>query len=318
MLSKKLQLLAQIVGCVTIGLLAVYGLLMILSGNSPVWAAIGQAAPRLGTASSIPATFNYQGFLRDPDGSLTTGSYTITARIYDQGTEGSTLYTTIVPNVTVRDGLFNIVLGDDPSMSDEVFADVPRYIGISLNNDPELIPRQRLHAVPWALYATNAMTATTAMTAKTATTLVSDTVIIGGHLRLQNNATGTKMIGLRTSGDALDIDTTGGDLYINTDHNPPTTTRMIRLNGNVMWTGHLTSLTISFHEKESEHAGEQSKVMTLSANSVCFLNKVDLWDPYTHHNLCRIDDDGTNWVLKAYADTGTNSRTWCSARCLEW
>jgi hypothetical protein len=162
MVFKKLQVLAQIVGCVTIALLAIYGLLMVLSDDSSVWAAIDQVATL--ASEEVPSTFNYQGFLRDPDGSLTTGSYTITARIYDLATEGTALYETTVPNVTVRDGLFNIVLGDDPPMTAEAFSDVPRYIGISLNNDPELIPRQRLHAVPWAL---------------TAKTLVSNAVING-------------------------------------------------------------------------------------------------------------------------------------------
>ena len=98
MLFKKFQIVTQIVGCVTIALLAIYGLLMVLSGDSPVWAAIGQAATLAG--EEIPSTFNYQGFLRDPDGSLTTGSYTITARIYDLATEGTALYMATVLNVT--------------------------------------------------------------------------------------------------------------------------------------------------------------------------------------------------------------------------
>jgi hypothetical protein len=312
MLSKKLQQLTQIVGCVTIGLLAVYGLLMILSGSSPVWAAIGQAAPRLGTASSMPTTFNYQGFLRNPDGSLTTGSYTITARIYDLATQGTTLYSTTVPNVTVRDGLFNIVLGDDPPMSAEAFADVPRYIGISLNDDPELIPRQRLHAVPWALYATHAMTATTAET------LVSDAEINGltstGDIRLQN-AAGTKSIELRTSGTFLDIDTAGGDLYINTDH---TTTRTIRLDGDVAWTGHLTSMVVG----DEVHVDSPSSAVDLgdATNRICFLvgvnvNDVDSSDEWAG---CFIDREADgHWWLTAWK-VGDDDDAQCEARCLSW
>jgi hypothetical protein len=169
MLFKKFQMVAQIVGCVTIALLAIYGLLTVLSGDSPVWAAIGQSQAATLASQDIPSTFNYQGFLREPDGSLATGSYTITARIYDLAKGGTALYTTTVQNVTVRDGLFNIVLGERPSMSAEAFSDVPRFIGISLKYDrngypEELIPRQRIHAVPWAL---------------TAKTLVSNAVVDG-------------------------------------------------------------------------------------------------------------------------------------------
>lgn len=155
MLTKKFQALAQVVGCVTIGLLAVYGLLMLAGGGSVL--ASGQTPA---SAAVLPSTFNYQGLLRNPDGSLTTGSFTITARIYDAAASGSALYTETFASVTVRDGLFNVVLGDNPQGQNltGVFAEMPRYIGIQLDDTPELIPRQRLHGVPWALYATNAMT----------------------------------------------------------------------------------------------------------------------------------------------------------------
>jgi C-terminal domain of apextrin len=165
MLKTKFQTLAQVVGYVTIGLLAVYGLLTLAGGGSAlasVSAALGTASGQ-SAAAAIPSTFNYQGLLRNPDGSLTTGSYTITARIYDVAASGSALYTETFPSVTVRDGLFNMVLGDNPqgqNLTSE-FAEMPRYIGIQLDDAAELIPRQRLHGVPWALYATNAMTATT-------------------------------------------------------------------------------------------------------------------------------------------------------------
>ena len=159
MFAKKIQAFTQVVGCVTIGLLAVYGLVT-LAGGAP---ALATAAESLGLKAAeapvIPSTFNYQGLLRNPDGSLMTGAYTITAQVYDVATAGSALYTETFPNVTVRDGLFNIVLGDDPGSQNlqSVFSATPRYIGITLvGQGDELIPRQRLHGVPWALYATNA------------------------------------------------------------------------------------------------------------------------------------------------------------------
>jgi hypothetical protein len=99
---------------------------------------------------TIPTTINYQGYLRDPDGDLTNGAYNITARIYPVAAGGSAVYTTLLQNVTVRDGMFNIVLGDNPALPSSVFANAPLYIGITLNDQSELIPRQRLHAVPWA------------------------------------------------------------------------------------------------------------------------------------------------------------------------
>jgi hypothetical protein len=162
MLYKKFQFVAQIVGFVTIGLLAVYGLVSILGGGTALAAALGQT-PVNKPDAVIPSTFNYQGLLRNSDGSLTTGTYTITAKIYDAATGGSVLYTEMFPSVIVRDGLFNVVLGDNPLGQNlqNVFSATPRYVGLTLaNQSGELIPRQRVHGVPWALYATNASQAT--------------------------------------------------------------------------------------------------------------------------------------------------------------
>jgi hypothetical protein len=144
---KQLRLLAQVVGVITLIVLALYGALALMGRAGAVNAAGSAEA----AANAIPASLNYQGFIRDSFGDPVTGLYTITARIYDVFDGGSALYTTEVPDVAVMDGLFNIVLGDDPPLTDDVFADVPRFIGISLDGGVELAPRQRLHAVPWAM-----------------------------------------------------------------------------------------------------------------------------------------------------------------------
>jgi hypothetical protein len=148
---KRLQLLTQVIGMVTLMLLAVYGALTLMGG-----ARLANAAGRreaVAAGADIPSSLNYQAFLRDSGGIPVTGIHTITAKIYAGFTGGAPLYTTEVPDVVVVDGLFNIVLGDDPPLTDDVFADVPRYIGISLDGAAELEPRQRLHAVPWAMTA---------------------------------------------------------------------------------------------------------------------------------------------------------------------
>lgn len=103
--------------------------------------------------AAIPATFNYQGILRQADGSLASGSYTLTLRIYDQVAGGTMLHQEPFNNQAVRDGVFNVVLGDAVPIQTNVFADAPRYLGVTVAGDPEMIPRQRLHPVPWALQA---------------------------------------------------------------------------------------------------------------------------------------------------------------------
>ena len=219
MLTKKFQSLAQVVGCVTIGLLAVYGLLTLAGGGpalASVSAALGTASGQAsGSAAVLPATFNYQGMLRNPDGSLTTGSYTITARIYDVPASGSAVYTETFLNVTVRDGFFNVVLGDNPQGQNlmSVFSEMPRYIGIQLDDTAELIPRQRIHGVPWALYATNAMTATTLVPNATINGLnglvVNGNLSASGNLAVTGDITGAQNLTVTANVAAHDIDVIG-------------------------------------------------------------------------------------------------------------
>ena len=105
-----------------------------------LWSSVRAQEGAPEAALAIPTTLNYQGYLREPDGSLTTGAYDITANIYNAATGGSPLYSTTLPGVTVRDGLFNIVLGDNPALPSSVFANAPLYIGISIDGGAELIP----------------------------------------------------------------------------------------------------------------------------------------------------------------------------------
>jgi len=223
MLTKKFQSLAQVVGCVTIGLLAVYGLLTLAGGGpalASVSAALGTASGQAsGSAAVLPATFNYQGMLRNPDGSLTTGSYTITARIYDVPASGSAVYTETFLNVTVRDGFFNVVLGDNPQGQNlmSVFSEMPRYIGIQLDDTAELIPRQRIHGVPWALYATNAMTATTLVPNATINGLnglvVNGNLSASGNLAVTGDITGAQNLTVTANVAAHDM-TASGDMSV--------------------------------------------------------------------------------------------------------
>jgi len=119
--------------------------------------------------AAVPTTLAYQGILRGIDGSLITGQRDITIKIYNSITGGSVLHTETIPGVQVRDGVFNVVLGDVTPIANNVFADAPRFLGITVAPDPEMVPRQRLHPVPWAQQATTALQANHASTADQAT-----------------------------------------------------------------------------------------------------------------------------------------------------
>jgi hypothetical protein len=63
----------------------------------------------------------------------------------------------------VRNGLFIVVVGDGGTpIGATVFNNAQLYLGITMDNDSELIPRQRIHPVPWAMQASTALSAVTA------------------------------------------------------------------------------------------------------------------------------------------------------------
>lgn len=134
------------------------------------------------TIATIPTAFSYQGTLRLADGSLATGSYNITLKIYNVVTGGSALYSESFSNVVVRNGNFSVVVGDAQVIAPTIFDNANLYIGITVAPDPEMLPRQRLFPVPWAMQASvaqNAVNATNAQTATTANTLIPNATLPG-------------------------------------------------------------------------------------------------------------------------------------------
>jgi hypothetical protein len=142
-----------------------------LSGGSlrTAWASgAAQVAPQavdgVQAAAAIPRTFSYQGTLRDKDGKLLNGSFKITLKLYNVVTGGSALYTEVFDPVVVRSGVFSVVVGDKAgnTIPANLFDNAQLFLGISVGADSELLPRQRLHPVPWAMQASTALNAATA------------------------------------------------------------------------------------------------------------------------------------------------------------
>jgi hypothetical protein len=151
MFFRKVQLVAQIVGLVTILVLSVLGVVALASGSNPVSMAL---APT--TLSGVPNVINYQGMLREPDGTPINGPYTMTFKLYDDPVIGTALFTDTLQNIVVRDGLFTVLLGD--SEGNEIGAALfaqPLYVGIQVEDNAEMAPRQRIAPVPYAVQLTD-------------------------------------------------------------------------------------------------------------------------------------------------------------------
>ncbi|GAM11328.1 hypothetical protein OR1_03641 [Geobacter sp. OR-1] len=110
---------------------------------------------------SVPQKINYQGTLNNKSGGPANGNFNMTFRIYSTATGTTPLWTetwntgTSSP-VVVTDGVFNVMLGSITPFSNEFFATHSKtYLGISVANDSEFLPRQVIGSVGYALAAGN-------------------------------------------------------------------------------------------------------------------------------------------------------------------
>lgn len=98
-----------------------------------------------------PQTFRYQGRVLQ-NGALVSGSLNITFKLYDTLNGGSALYTDS-GLVTVADGLYSTLIGDDASSSGDLadaLGNPEVYLEITIEGET-LSPRERIVSVPYAM-----------------------------------------------------------------------------------------------------------------------------------------------------------------------
>ncbi len=104
--------------------------------------------------ADAPNLVNYQGILTDADGIPLNGTHDLAFRIYaDSSQSAVTLWSERHTGVIIEDGLFNVILGSVVFLSDTLFANSERWMGITVDSDLEMYPRMRITSVPWALRA---------------------------------------------------------------------------------------------------------------------------------------------------------------------
>jgi hypothetical protein len=103
-------------------------------------------------AFAVPMTTSYQGFLLDNNGSPINGNVTITFNLYATEVDNQSLWTEIHEGILVSDGIFNVILGTETSINNDLFSK-DLYLGISIDNGTELSPRKRLTSTIYALRA---------------------------------------------------------------------------------------------------------------------------------------------------------------------
>jgi hypothetical protein len=112
--------------------------------------------------ADAPSIMPVQGFVTDSAGAPIAGAHDMRFRIYTAPTGGAPVYDETIGDVDVGEGLFSVELGNVTPLDLALF-DVHSslFLGITIDDDAELLPRVVLGTVPWAAYATNAGNAET-------------------------------------------------------------------------------------------------------------------------------------------------------------
>ncbi|MFO8091112.1 MAG: hypothetical protein R6U13_14835, partial [Desulfatiglandaceae bacterium] len=104
---------------------------------------------------AVPQEIHYQGHLTDAEGNPVNDSMAMTFRIWDESSGGTQLWEESHEPVTLREGVFNVVLGLSVPITSEIL-DGECYLGITVGEDDEMVPRQRFTSAPFALRAAHA------------------------------------------------------------------------------------------------------------------------------------------------------------------
>ncbi len=115
-------------------------------------------------SAQVPHLVNYQGSLTDTGGDPVEGDHALTFTIYPDSAHASVpIWSETHPAVSFDGGLFHVLLGSVAALPDSLFQSEIRWLGITVDPDPEISPRIRITSVPWALKAGHADTAATVL-----------------------------------------------------------------------------------------------------------------------------------------------------------
>jgi len=99
----------------------------------------------------VPNTVNYQGYLTNADGIPLTGDYSITFAIYAETSGGTALWSETHSNVAVVEGFFAVRLGSVVPLPTSLLALPTRFLGVAVDGEAEMTPRQSLASAPYAM-----------------------------------------------------------------------------------------------------------------------------------------------------------------------
>lgn len=122
------------------------------------------------TADGVPRLLAYEGFLSQNGTVIADGNHSMWFRLFTAESGGAAVweYSRVVPTV---DGRFSITLGESPqpAITPALFAGGDMYLEVAVGTSTDVVGRQRVLSVPYALRAAAATTSARATTADNAT-----------------------------------------------------------------------------------------------------------------------------------------------------
>ncbi len=104
---------------------------------------------------AIPQAITYQGWLTDDTGSpVADGNYSLTFKIYDAASGGTSLWSETHPSVAVAGGLFKVQLGSVTPITPAF--DAPYWLEVQVGSGSPQTPRIELSTVPYSFMAMDA------------------------------------------------------------------------------------------------------------------------------------------------------------------
>lgn len=106
-------------------------------------------------AANLPYKVNFQGKLLDSSGSPIDGPVQLILRLYNDPSTpvGSAPYIETQNNVPVSNGVFSIQIGSAATLTPDLFTGASVYLGVQVNADSEMSPRQELVMSAYAFTA---------------------------------------------------------------------------------------------------------------------------------------------------------------------
>ncbi len=107
-------------------------------------------------AQSVPRRVNHQGRLFDSSGDPLLGNHSLRFALY-AAVDGGTPLWTETHTLALDNGYYAITLGAVTAFPPEAFDGSTRYLGLSVDDDPEMSPREPVDSVPYAVVSANAV-----------------------------------------------------------------------------------------------------------------------------------------------------------------